>query len=86
MNPKKKTDEIKRQPKNTKIEGYDVAVKVLNGDLEYALKIYKKVLKDSGKLETFKSYEEFVPKSISKRIMKQDAIRREQRERRLRGD
>lgn len=48
-------------------------VKVSNGDVNSAIKLWKKAFKESGKLEILKSKLEFVKPSVGKRKQIEDA-------------
>tara|TARA_B110000285_G_C14773049_1_gene444907 strand:+ start:216 stop:464 length:249 start_codon:yes stop_codon:yes gene_type:complete len=50
-------------------------VKVINGNLEPALRLWKKKLKDSGKLEELKERKEYTKPTTKRRKAKQRAIR-----------
>lgn len=70
----------KKQPKNTRIEGVDVGVKVIDGNIESALKTFKRLMRDSKKIETYKERQEFLKPSVKKRVQKQKAIRRQEQQ------
>jgi ribosomal protein S21 len=57
--------------------GVEVGAKVVKvgdrGDISFALRKWKKGLKDSGKLETLKARQEYIPPSVTKRIAKERA-------------
>jgi small subunit ribosomal protein S21 len=77
------------KPKNYKrirkedmeIPGNSLAVKVVNGNIELALKTFKRKLKDSGKIEELKDRKEYIKPSAVKRRQKQQAVRAEWRRR-----
>jgi len=79
------------KPKNYKrinkqdmdIPGNSLAVKVVNGNIELALKTFKRKIKDSDKLEEFKARKEFLKPSVIKRKKMKDAIRAEWRRNQL---
>ena len=76
-NPRKKNkDDVKRQPPHTRVPGYGVAVKVINGNIEGAIKLFKRIVKDSGRIEELKERQEYKKPSAIKRELKQKAIRR----------
>lgn len=55
------------------INGKPNNIKVVNGDINSALKMWKKVLKDSEKLDILKSKKEYIKPSVVKRKKMQDA-------------
>jgi len=57
------------------IPGAALAVKVIGGNLEPALRLFKKKMKDSGKLEELKARKEFLKPSVIKRRKMQLAKR-----------
>ena len=61
------------------IPGAALAVKVIGGNIEPALRLFKKKLKESGKLEEFKARQEYLKPSVIKRKQKKLAIRTEWR-------
>ena len=63
------------------IPGKYLAVKVVNGNIELALKAFKRKMKDSGKMEEVKDRKEYLKPSAIKRKQKQQAIRAEWRRR-----
>ena len=65
------------------IPGNSLAVKVVNGNIELALKTFKRKIKDSDKLEEFKARKEFLKPSVIKRKKMKDAIRAEWRRNQL---
>jgi len=75
------------KPKNYKrirkedmeIPGNSLAVKVVNGNIELALKTFKRKIKDSGKMDEVKARKEYLKPSVIKRKQKADAIRAEWR-------
>ena len=58
------------------ISGNPLAVRVVNNQIELALKLFKRKIKDSGKLDIVKSKQEFVKPSVVKRKKREDAIRK----------
>lgn len=63
------------------IPGSSVGVKVLGPkreDVEYALRIFKRKFKDSGKVDELKDRKTYKKPSEVKRKIKQDAIRKQQ--------
>jgi ribosomal protein S21 len=80
---KKNKDDIKKQPANSRVEGEGIAVKVINGNIELALKILKHVVKDSGMVDELRYRQEFHKKSAVKREMRKAAIRKQQIESRF---
>ena len=58
------------------ISGNPLAVRVVNNQIELALKLFKRKIKDSGKLDIVKSKQEFLKPSVIKRKKRQDAIRK----------
>lgn len=59
------------------------AVKVVHNQIEPAIKMWKRKLKESGKIEQLKERKEFIKPSAVKRKQKEEAIRREYRLRRF---
>ena len=62
------------KPKRKKIRrdqmynpGVGLGVKVVDNNVDVALKLFKKMVKDSGMMDELRERTEFVPKSISKR-------------------
>jgi small subunit ribosomal protein S21 len=55
-----------------------VSVQVRNGDINKALKIFKKRGFDSGHLQELRDRKEYTKPSVAKRKQKQQAVRREQ--------
>jgi small subunit ribosomal protein S21 len=53
----------------------------VNGNIELALKTFKRKIKDSGKMEEVKARKEYLKPSAIKRKQKADAIRAEYRRR-----
>ncbi len=67
------------------IPGRYKAAKVVNGNIEAALKFWKRQVKESGVLQEVKDRKEFIKPSAVKRKQKMDAIRKEYI-RRIRSD
>ena len=65
------------------IMGKPMSVKVVHNQIEPAIKLWKRKLKDSGILEQLKERKEFIKPSAVKRKQKEEAIRREYRLRRF---
>tara|TARA_B100000925_G_C21633416_1_gene314048 strand:+ start:14 stop:274 length:261 start_codon:yes stop_codon:yes gene_type:complete len=65
------------------VPGCATAVKVVNGNIELALKAFKRKLKDSGKIEELKDRKEYIKPSAVKRKKMQQAVRAEYRRRML---
>ena len=65
------------------IMGNHMAVKVVHNQIEPAIKLWKRRLKDSGKLEELKDRKEFIKPSAVKRKQKEEAIRAEWRRRKF---
>ena len=59
------------------IPGRYKAAKVVNGNIEAALKFWKRQVKESGVLQEVKDRKEFIKPSAVKRKQKMDAIRKE---------
>lgn len=55
------------------IVGKPNSVRVVNGDINSALKLWKRELKESGKLELLKEKKEYVKPSVLKRKQRTDA-------------
>ena len=56
------------------IPGSPLGVAVMYGDLGFALRLFKKKLKDSDVLKNFKERKEFIKPSVVKRKQMSDAI------------
>ena len=76
---KKPYKKIKREDMD--VPGCATAVKVVNGNIELALKVFKRKLKESGKIEELKARKEYIKPSAVKRKKMQDAVRAEYRRR-----
>tara|TARA_B100001057_G_scaffold450983_2_gene493559 strand:- start:1362 stop:1631 length:270 start_codon:yes stop_codon:yes gene_type:complete len=63
------------------IPGCASGVKVVHGNIELALKLFKRKMKDSGKLEELKERKEYIKPSAVKRKQMQQAVRAEWRRR-----
>ena len=59
------------------IPGRFKAAKVINGNIEAALKFWKRQVKESNVLQEVKDRKEFIKPSAVKRKQKMDAIRKE---------
>ena len=59
------------------IPGRFKAAKVINGNIEAALKFWKRQVKESNVLQELKDRKEFIKPSAVKRKQKMDAIRKE---------
>ena len=59
------------------IPGRFRAAKVVNGNIEAALKFWKRQMKESDVLQELKDRKEFIKPSAVKRKQKMDAIRKE---------
>jgi len=59
------------------VPGKFKAAKVINGNIEAALKFWKRQVKDSNVLQEVKDRKEFIKPSAIKRKQKMDAIRAE---------
>lgn len=79
--PKKPYKKIRRE--DMEVPGCFTAVKVVNGNIELALKAFKRKLKDSGKIEELKDRKEYIKPSAVKRKKMQQAVRAEYRRRML---
>jgi small subunit ribosomal protein S21 len=67
-------NEPKRQPKKTKVDGTEsCAVKVIDGNIEMALKIFKKVVRESGRIQELRDRQMFIKPSVKKRETKNKA-------------
>lgn len=53
-----------------------VTIKVRNGDLTQALKVFKKKVSASGHIEELKRRREYIKPSLLKRVQKQKAVRK----------
>ena len=53
------------------------AAKVVNGNIEAALRFFKRQMKDSDVLQEVRDRQEFIKPSVVKRRQKQQAIRKE---------
>lgn len=78
---KKPYKKIRRE--DMEVPGCFTAVKVVNGNIELALKAFKRKLKDSGKIEELKDRKEYIKPSAVKRKKMQQAVRAEYRRRML---
>jgi len=58
-----------------------MTVKVINNQIEPAIRLWKKKLKESGKIEELKARKEYIKPSAVRRKQKQQAIRAEWRKR-----
>lgn len=76
----KEQNKNKKQPKNTRIEGVNIGVKVIDNNIEFALKVFKRVMRDSKKIETYRERQEYLKPSVQKRVKKQRAIRRQEQQ------
>ena len=56
-----------------------VAVKVRNGDINKALKIFKRMVNESGHIQELKERREYTKPTTKKRLIKQKAIRNNER-------
>jgi ribosomal protein S21 len=66
------------QPKKGKVSYFGNNVKVINGNIDEALRRLKGAVKDSGVMFELKQRQEFLPPSAIKREVKQKAIRKQQ--------
>lgn len=55
-----------------------VSVEVRNGDVNKALKIFKQKVQKSAHIEELKGRREYLKPSVKKRLLKNEAIRRNQ--------
>jgi len=76
--------ENEERPKKKKVRrelmykpGGGIAVKVVENNVDAALKLFKKMVKDSGMMDELRERTEFVPKSITKRRQLELAKRKE---------
>jgi len=65
----------KARREDMEVMGNSMAVKVVNGQIEPALKLWKRKMKDSGKLDEVKDRREFIKPSAVKRRKREEAIR-----------
>ena len=63
------------------IYGHPFAVKVVNNQLDPAIKLWKRKLKESGRIEELKARKEYIKPSTKKRKTKEHARRVEERRR-----
>jgi ribosomal protein S21 len=74
-------EENKKHKKVRKSEmiiiGKPNAVKVVNNNIEAALRFWKKNMKESGKIEWIKSHREYVKPTTEKRELRNQALRKE---------
>ena len=63
-----------------KNEKYLVSVKVIKGDINRALKKYKRKVNDSGHLMELRERQQYEKPKTTRRIQKQKAIREQQRQ------
>ena len=59
------------------IIGKPNAVKVVNNNIEAALRFWKKNMKENGKIEWIKSHREYVKPTTEKRELRNQALRKE---------
>lgn len=59
------------------VSGNYKAAKVVNGNLEAALRFWKKRVKESGVIDEVKARREYIKPAARRRKQKNDAIRRE---------
>ena len=78
---KKPYKKIRRE--DMEIPGCYTGVKVVNGNIELALKTFKRKMKDSGKLEELKDRKEYIKPSAVNRKKMQQAVRAEWRRNQL---
>lgn len=76
----------RKQYKKTKREvvstpGYAVSVTVLNSNIEMALKIWKRKLKESGIMEELRDRKEYIKPTTERREQRKNARRAEYRRR-----
>ena len=76
MENKEKKQKRERGTKPANSGVYAIGVKVLNGNIEGALKKFKKLVKDSGKINELRDRQSFDKPSVIKRQTKMKAIRR----------
>ena len=67
------------------VSGESSSVKVVNGNIELALKVFKTKIKDGGKLEEVRNRREYIKPSAIKREKIQQAVRAESRRRRIKN-
>ena len=78
---KKPYKKIRRE--DMEIPGCYTGVRVVNGNIELALKTFKRKMKDSGKLEELKDRKEYIKPSAVNRKKMQQAVRAEWRRNQL---
>lgn len=71
----RKSNFKKVRREDMEVMGNAMAVKVVNGQIEPALKLWKRKMKDSGKLDEVKDRREFIKPSAVKRRKRAEAIR-----------
>jgi ribosomal protein S21 len=81
-------EQNKRPYKKVRIDemeliGKPMNVKVVAAQIEPAIKLWKRKLKDSGKIEELKERKECIKPSVDKRRKKEEAIRHEIRKRKF---
>ena len=74
MENKKPYRKVRRD--EMEISGNPLAVRVVNNQIELALKLFKRKIKDSGKLDIVKAKQEFIKPSVINRKKREDAIRK----------
>ena len=74
MENKKPYRKVRRD--EMEISGNPLAVRVVNNQIELALKVFKRKIKDSGKLDIVKAKQEFIKPSVINRKKREDAIRK----------
>jgi small subunit ribosomal protein S21 len=68
---------VRRRPEEYHIPGCALGIKVLDGNLEIAIKKLKRLVKDSGVLYDLRQRTEFEKPSAKKRVLMQHAKRRQ---------
>jgi small subunit ribosomal protein S21 len=79
----RKSNFKKVRREDMEVMGNAMAVKVVHNQIEPAIKLWKRKLKDSGILEQLKERKEFIKPSAVKRKQKEEAIRAEWRRRKF---
>ena len=79
MQHRKQYKKAKRE--NVVTPGYSIGVTVFNSNIEMALKIWKRKLKDSGMMEELRDRKEYTKPTTQRREQRKNALRAEYRRR-----
>ena len=74
----RRDDKKKRPPRQEPyLYGHAMGVKVINGNLESALRAWKRIVKDSGIMDELRDRKEYIKPTTKRREAKNQAIRTE---------